>query len=44
MSIPVCPGCGAVAERGRDGDRVWWETEHEPDCPWLADPDSEPYS
>lgn len=36
---PVCPDCGAVA--------VWkwtyWETAHEPDCAWMADPDSPTY-
>ena len=35
-----CPGCGAIAE-WRDG---YWETFHELDCPWMADPDSEAYS
>jgi hypothetical protein len=38
-TAPHCIGCGATAERKSWG----WETAHELDCPWMADPESEPY-
>lgn len=46
---PVCPGCGAVAKVlniALPGDVVaWsWVTDHELDCSWMSDPDSEAYS
>jgi len=34
-----CPGCGAIAEL----NGPVWETRHELDCTWMADPDAEPY-
>jgi len=49
---PVCPDCGAVAEVLRDiipeGDDgvviAWvWATAHDPTCPWMRNPDAEPY-
>ncbi len=36
---PVCPGCGAIAVLLGPV----WETRHELDCTWMADPDAEPY-
>lgn len=38
-TAPHCVGCGATAEMTAIG----WFTEHENDCPWMMDPDSEPY-
>ena len=45
---PVCPGCGAVGEffsAKLSPDTIgWcWSTTHLADCPWMADPNAEPY-
>jgi len=44
--MPVCPGCGAVAERMGTHDHTWLETLHDRDCPWMNElernPDDEP--
>jgi hypothetical protein len=44
---PVCPGCHVVATYLPDGNEFvegpCWETVHKDNCPWMTDPDSEPY-
>lgn len=43
---PICPECGVMAVFVTDDFLdlgPHWETAHKPDCPWMLDPDSEPY-
>ena len=41
--MPVCPGCGAMAERIFTLGGSHLETAHAWDCPWMLDPESESY-
>jgi hypothetical protein len=42
---PICPSCGAVAQRVLDPvTGTVLETVHEDDCAWMHDIDSEPYT
>lgn len=38
-TAPHCVACGATARRVAGA----WYTEHEDNCPWMADRDPRPY-
>lgn len=41
--MPECPSCGAIAELLGEEPNQWLQTEHDPDCLWMANPDAERY-